>query len=237
MIQHNNSGTGEHEFTCDFHIHSHYSFDSILPIKKIIKISKRRNIDGIAITDHNAIKGAFEAKCQTNNDLMVIIGSEIRTEYGDIIGLFLNEEISSRIFVEVIDEIESQGGVIMAPHPYKSQIKNYLKFVDIIEVKNARISENLNRMASEYARKNNSPGVGSSDAHLGYEIGAIKTTFPHPINTEEELRREILRNNCQVNGNISPRWVHYFSASVGALKTGNIGRLIQSTVKRNLHKY
>lgn len=230
--RHNNSIGGENNFVCDFHIHSNYSFDSILPVKKIINIAKRKKIDCIAITDHGTIHGAIEARKNPDKKLMIITGSEIRTEFGDIIGLFLNEDIRSRIFFEVIDEIKSQGGMIVAPHPYKSHIRDYLKYVDVIEVTNARISENLNKKAYEYSVKNNIPGIGSSDAHMGYEIGKIQTVYSHPVNNEEDLRREIIRNNCEIRGNCSPRWVHYFSASIGAFKTGNFGNLFRSAVKK-----
>jgi predicted metal-dependent phosphoesterase TrpH len=222
------------DFVCDFHIHSQYSFDSILPIKKIITISKRKRLDCIAITDHNSLKGATEAKKNADDNLMIIVGSEIRTEHGDIIGLFLNEEVSSKIYFEVIDEIKSQGGLVVAPHPYKSQIKNYLKYVDIIEVMNARISEKLNHQAIDYSEQHSIPGIGSSDAHIGYEIGKIRTVFSRPICSEEDLRQAMLQHNCEILGECSPRWVHYISASIGALKTGNIKNLLHSTVKKNL---
>ena len=222
----------EENFFCDFHIHSNYSFDSITPIKKIITISKKKKIDCIAITDHNSIQGAIEAKKKTDKTLMIITGSEIRTEYGDIIGLFLNEEIHSRIFFEVVDEIKTQGGLIIAPHPFKSKIKDYLSYVHIIEVVNARISDNQNDQAFEYAAQNNIPGIGSSDAHLGYEIGRIQTVFSHPVNDEDDLRQAIIRNDCEIHGYPSPKWVHYFSASIGAVKTKNFRKLLHSVVKK-----
>lgn len=220
------------KFFCDFHIHSSYSFDSIIPVKKIITISEKKKIDCIAITDHNSIQGAIEAKKKSDKKIMIIIGSEIRTEHGDIIGLFLNEDIRSKTFFEVIDEIKTQGGLVIAPHPYKSKIKDYLNYVDLIEVVNGRISDNLNDQAFEYAAQNNIPGIGGSDAHLGYEIGRIQTVFSYPINDEDDIRRVIIRNDCKILGNPSPKWVHYFSASIGAVKTKNFKKLLYSTVKK-----
>ena len=223
------------DFVCDFHIHSHYSYDSILPIKKIIKVSIRKNLDCIAITDHNSVKGAIEAKKIADTKIMIVTGSEIRTEYGDIIGLFLNETISTKILLEVIDEIKSQGGLIVAPHRYKSQIKNHLNYADIVEVANARISENLNNKAYDYSVQHSLPGIGSSDAHMGYEIGKIRTIYSQPVHDEEDLRKEMLRNNCEIQGICSPRWVHYISASIGAYKTGTMRNLFQSTLKKKFH--
>ena len=219
-------------FKCDFHIHSTYSFDSILPIQKIIKISKIKNLDCIAITDHNSIRGAIEAKKNAGNNLRVICGSEIRTEYGDVMGLFLTEKISSTRFFEVIDEIKDQGGLIVAPHPFKSLIKNHLDLVDVIEISNGRVSANINKDAFDYALKNNIPGIGGSDAHMGYEIGTIQTWYPNVIDSDEDLKKEIMRNNPHIAGNGSPRWVHYISAPIGAMKTGTMGNLIQSSFKK-----
>jgi predicted metal-dependent phosphoesterase TrpH len=231
-LQLSNGIPNQDMFKCDFHIHSTYSFDSILPIQKILKISKRRNLDCIAITDHNLIRGAIEAKKNAGNNLRVICGSEIRTEYGDIIGLFLNEKISSTKFLEVIDEIKDQGGLIVAPHPFKSQIKNHLDLVDVIEISNGRVSANLNKDAFDYALKNHIPGIGGSDAHIGYEIGTIQTWYPNAIDSDEDLKKEIMRNNPYITGLSSPRWVHYISAPIGAMKTGTMGNLIQSSLKK-----
>ncbi len=78
----------------DLHIHSKYSHDSYLSPPQIIKIAEKRGLDGIAITDHNTLKGGIEtSKINNKDDFIVIVGSEIKTEYGDVIGLFLNEEI------------------------------------------------------------------------------------------------------------------------------------------------
>ena len=106
------------ELCFDFHIHSKFSYDSLLSPKRIVRVAKKRGLDGIAITDHDTIKGALEAS-KFNDSIYVIIGSEIRTEKGDVIGLFLNEEITSKYFDEVVDEIKSQGGLVVLPHPYK----------------------------------------------------------------------------------------------------------------------
>ena len=94
----------------DLHIHSKYSFDSISEPKKIIKVAKNMGLNGVAITDHNTTKGGLEAKkINRDHDFLVIVGSEISTEIGDITGLFLSEEIKSRNSMEVIEEIKKQG--------------------------------------------------------------------------------------------------------------------------------
>ncbi|PKP56990.1 MAG: hypothetical protein CVT88_09505, partial [Candidatus Altiarchaeales archaeon HGW-Altiarchaeales-1] len=122
----------------DFHIHSMYSYDSISKIPDIIKRARMKGLSGIAITDHETIKGAKIAEKYSNDDFIVIVGCEINTEMGDIIGLFLNEEIKSRKSLSVIDEIKGQEGTVVLPHPFRGHKWNLISS-DILE--NIRIIE------------------------------------------------------------------------------------------------
>ncbi len=168
----------------DLHIHSKYSFDSILEPEKIIEVAKKRDLDGIAITDHNTIKGGVEAeKINKDQDFLVIVGSEISTEIGDITGLFLNEEIKSRNSMEVIEEIKEQGGIVVLPHPYKGHKLNdeLISSVDVIESFNSRTGRYENFFAEELAEKYKKPTIAGSDAHFESEIGMAKTLINSPI--------------------------------------------------------
>jgi len=70
----------------DLHIHSKYSKDSLLKPETILKVAKKRGLGGIAVTDHNTIKGGlFTQKINDDKNFVVIVGSDIKTEYGDII--------------------------------------------------------------------------------------------------------------------------------------------------------
>jgi len=88
----------------DLHIHSKYSSDGVLDPEKIVKIAAKRGLNGVAITDHNTIIGGLKAKNYETEDFKVIVGSEISTERGEIIGLFLKEEIKPGNVQEVILE-------------------------------------------------------------------------------------------------------------------------------------
>ncbi len=90
----------------DLHIHSKYSSDGVLDPERIVRIAMKRGLNGIAITDHNTIKGGLKTKKYENADFTVIVGSEISTERGEIIGLFLEEEVKSTNVQEVITEIK-----------------------------------------------------------------------------------------------------------------------------------
>jgi len=159
----------------DLHIHSKYSYDSLLRPDMILKVAKKKGLDGVAVTDHNTIKGGVEtSKVNKDDDFIVIVGSEIKTEYGDVIGLFLTAEIRSRVFADVVDEIRNQGGLTVLAHPFRKGIvfpRDLLGHVDLIEGFNARSPKNLNQKALELAKDCRIPVTAGSDAHLGFEIG------------------------------------------------------------------
>ena len=102
----------------DLHIHSKYSSDGVLEPEEIINAAKKKGLDGIAVTDHNTIKGGLETKRFETKDFEVIIGSEIMTERGEITGLFLSQEITSKDVQGVFSEIKGQGGIVVIPHPF-----------------------------------------------------------------------------------------------------------------------
>ena len=171
----------------DFHIHSKYSFDSIMSPKKIIKTAVKKNIDLIAITDHNTIKGGVEVKKASGDNIKVIVGAEIKTDIGDIIGFNLNNEIKSINWEEVLDQIKAQGGLSMLPHPYRSHKNIYeiAKKVDFIEVWNARSTIYQNEQAFNLAKKLKKKMLAGSDAHLYSEIGNVKIFVDEKWNLKE----------------------------------------------------
>jgi predicted metal-dependent phosphoesterase TrpH len=169
----------------DLHIHSSYSKDSFLKPETILKIAKERGLSGIAITDDDTIKGGLVTQ-EINDDenFTVIVGSEVKTEYGDIIGLFLQDEITSRKFKEVVNEIKDQDGLVILAHPFRKGITfpfYLLKKIDLIEAFNARSSKNLNKKAFELATMHQKPIVAGSDSHIGFEIGRGKTIIEYSI--------------------------------------------------------
>jgi len=163
-----------------FHIHTKYSFDSLMHPKKILKICKQLGADVVYITDHNTIRGSLEAKkYEKEIGIKVILGIEIKTQYGDIIGVNLTEEILTRDFEEVLDEIKSQGGISILPHPYRGHKKvEYLASkVDLIEVWNGHSTPEENQKALELTVKFRKPPVVGSDAHLYSELGNAMMRF------------------------------------------------------------
>lgn len=160
----------------DSHTHSNYSHDSLMRPERILKQAKKMGLTGVAITDHDTIRGSLEAKrLEKEIGVTVITGVEVLTDSGDIIGLFVNEEIRSRRWGEVIDEIREQGGVAILPHPYREHqnVSELAKAVDLVEIWNARSTVEQNERAVQLAGELQKPGLYGSDAHTYAEIGNV----------------------------------------------------------------
>jgi predicted metal-dependent phosphoesterase TrpH len=165
----------------DMHVHTCYSADSNLQLEDIIQTVKERRLDGIAVTDHNEIQGALRLKQLA--PFPVIVGEEIMTEDGEIIGYFLDEIIDPGLpLLDTIAQIKEQGGLVAAPHPFDrlrtSALKrNKLKIIadqlDLVEAFNSRIVFNQdNQLAQSFAEKASLAKIAGSDAHTKPEIGA-----------------------------------------------------------------
>lgn len=198
----------------DLHIHSKYSFDGVLDPKKIVKIARKKNLSGIAITDHNTIKGGLKAKEYETEDFKVIVGSEIMTNQGEVIGLLLSEEITHKDMQEVISEIRAQNGIVVVPHPFDDMRRSALqptseaaKLFDCIEVLNSRcIYKKYNDKAAEYSKKHNIAMVAGSDAHFGNEIGNAGITTEY-----EDLQEAIIKKETGIFGKRSMIVNHAFT--------------------------
>ncbi len=187
----------------DLHIHSKYSSDGVLDPERIVRIAMKRGLNGIAITDHNTIKGGLKAKKYENADFTVIVGSEISTERGEIIGLFLEEEVKSTNVQEVITEIKEQNGIIVIPHPFDElrhsafhPAEEDAKFIDCVEGFNSRcVYQKYNKKAVEFGIKHNLMITAGSDAHFANEIGNAGI-----ITETEDVREALMKNEVQIFG-------------------------------------
>jgi len=187
----------------DLHIHSKYSSDGILDVREIVKIAIKRGLDGIAVTDHNTIKGGIEAKKYENDSLKVIIGPEIMTEKGEVIGLFLSEEIKSAIFQDVINDIRDQNGIIIIPHPFDEMRHSSfqpadedIKFIDCIEGFNSRcLLKKYNKNAKDFAKRHNMVITAGSDAHFSNEIANAGI-----ITRIEDIREAFMKKEIEIFG-------------------------------------
>lgn len=165
----------------DSHIHSEYSPDSSSKIDNILEVARKRNLDIIAISDHNTVDGTSEVIAKTRNtDILAIPSIEISSTHGHILGFGCEENIPRDLSPEdTIDRIHDLGGLAIIPHPFcfyrhgllcKSDYRD-LK-IDAIETKNARfIIGYCNNKAKNLSKNENIPGLGASDAHYWKFVG------------------------------------------------------------------
>ena len=165
----------------DSHIHSEYSPDSNSKIDDILETAQKRDIDIIAISDHNTVDGTSEVMAKTRNtDILAIPSIEVSSTLGHILGFGCEENIPRDLSPqETIDRIHDLGGLAIIPHPYcfyrhgllcKIDYKE-LK-IDAIETKNARfIVGYCNGKAKNLSKKENIPELGASDAHYWKFVG------------------------------------------------------------------
>lgn len=169
----------------DLHCHTSASFDSLASPRSVVRAAASRGLTHLAITDHDRIDGALEAReIAASEDLSVtvIVGQEIRTRDGDLIGVFLERPIRSGLdALEAIEEVRAQGGLVGIPHPFDrfrgsllgaGERESLAPLVDWVESHNARIMVgNGNQRAAEFAAEQQLPGIAVSDAHSVLEIG------------------------------------------------------------------
>jgi predicted metal-dependent phosphoesterase TrpH len=171
----------------DLHVHTTYSSDSLTIPEDAVRWAQKRGLDALAITDHNTIQGALHV--QAVSSLPIIIGEEIRTVSGEIIGLFLEQEIPPDLSaVETVAAIHQQNGIVYVPHPLDRVRSSAIGFnglieiidhVDVVETLNARITFSAdNRLASDLAQAYRLHAAAGSDAHQSFEIGQAYTEMP-----------------------------------------------------------
>lgn len=187
----------------DMHVHSSYSLDSILSLKEIDSYAKREGVVPI-ICDHNSIQGSekyYQMNYFHDDRLPKIISEEIKTTGGEIIGLFLNEEIPSYLSPEeTLDIIHDQGGIVVIPHPDDRYRKSAIKYktllpllpkIHAIEVYNSRtLSPGDINKAKKFANEHGLLVTGGSDAHCRWEL--FQTTVRiAPFDGPKELLKNL----------------------------------------------
>lgn len=171
-------------YKIDLHTHSTGSHDGGIAPYQYQKILENNTLDYVAITDHNKIDTAL--KIQDKLGEKIIVGEEIMTSEGEIIGLFLHKPIPAELSLKkTIQLIKDQGGVVYVPHPFETVRKGlhpeildaHSNDIDIIEVCNGRaILQNRSAQAVLWARLNHVSSAASSDAHGPTGVGTTYTT-------------------------------------------------------------
>jgi glycosyltransferase involved in cell wall biosynthesis len=192
----------------DLHMHTDHSYDCATPVEVLLAEARARGLGAIAITDHNEISGALEARAKADG-LTVIVGEEVKTaEQGEVIGLFIEQKIPRGMTLqETIAEIKRQGGLVYVPHPFDrmhsvpdyEHLLSVIDDVDAIEVFNPRIAiSEFNEEAVRFAAKYRIPAGAGSDAHVPQGLGSVRIRmrdFDGPQEFLQSLRdADIIRN-------------------------------------------
>jgi predicted metal-dependent phosphoesterase TrpH len=184
---------------------------------KFVAACRRKGIDQVAITDHNAIYGALAAQAIAPD--LVIVGEEIKTDCGEIIAYFLKELVPPGLPVrEAIARVREQGGVVGVSHPcdrYRSEAMGadrllpIVDLVDALEVFNARCVQPAdNDCARSIAQEHGKLMFAGSDAHTTFELGQATVRMP-PFDSPQSFLSSLAQAHIQAR--LSSPLVHFAS--------------------------
>jgi predicted metal-dependent phosphoesterase TrpH len=173
----------------DCHLHTVYSGDAVTTVERLAERVREERLDVVCVTDHHTLAGAHEALAREIG-ARVVVGEEIRTHAGEIIGLFLTERVPYVLpLEEAVRRVRDQGGLVYAPHPYDASRTSLgvaglerlraMGALDLVEVFNAKVADQEdNRRAVAFADEHDLPGAAGSDAHDPPGLGAAYVEMP-----------------------------------------------------------
>ena len=193
----------------DLHIHTAYSVDCTMSLEQIVSRCLEVGINCLGVADHNTIAGALKLKEMA--PFSIIVGEEILTLDGEVIGFFLTQEVPGKLSIEeTIAQIKAQNVLVCIPHSYdrlrlsvfRDQVfEDIMPEVDIIEVFNARsLSSGSSTRAAKMAQKYGKLASAGSDAHTLSEIGNAYVEMPE-FNCKDEFLASLAKG--KISGNKS----------------------------------
>ncbi|MGN8759520.1 PHP domain-containing protein [Acidaminococcus fermentans] len=233
------------------HVHTKFSHDSILPFFLLYRKCLCKRIQYIAVTEHNNLTGAqkFQEYCRQHGDkLKVIPGEEIMTQGGELIGLYIHENIPPMLTPEeTVAEIKKQGGIVYVPHPYDEKryktvlqekyISKLRDKIDCIECHNGRnISSEFDVKQNAIAEKYRLKKVIGADAHTCFEIGRNYMETEVPLDSAEDFLEAL--NTIKMYPAPCLTYCHQITRAarvVQYLKKGDIHGLLRTVAKKLAH--
>jgi predicted metal-dependent phosphoesterase TrpH len=197
------------------HMHTEYSRDSRVGLADFAGLARKAELGAVCITDHDTIEGGLRLR-EMDSGLQVIVGEEITTVDGELVGLYLEKKVTPGLSAEqTIELIHEQGGLAYVPHPFsrnrrrhlrRSVLERVARELDIVEVFNAREAASASNVrALEFARAHDLPGGVGSDSHRPIEIGRAYVDVV-PFVTPQELLAALREG--KVTGTLSGLGIH-----------------------------
>jgi predicted metal-dependent phosphoesterase TrpH len=186
--------------------HSFWGSDALNTPLEMIKAAIKKDINGLAITDHNTVKGSLIAKREARRfkDFLIITGCEIKTREGEIIALGIKENVPMNLSIEeTVEKINELGGISVAPHPFGSYIFRRCAgrkglMADAIEIYNSTLTNSQNNKALSLAKLFKKSFTAGSDAHSSRNVGNAGIIVDgNPI-------ENILKNKVEIFGKHTP---------------------------------
>jgi predicted metal-dependent phosphoesterase TrpH len=173
----------------DCHLHTVHSGDAVTTVERLAERVREERLDVVCVTDHHTLAGAHEALSREIG-ARVVVGEEVRTHAGEIIGLFLTKRVPYVLpLEEAARRVRDQGGLVYAPHPFDASRTSLgapglerllaMRALDVVEVFNAKIvDQEDNRRSAAFAAEHDLPRAAGSDAHDPPGLGAAYVEMP-----------------------------------------------------------
>jgi hypothetical protein len=218
----------------DFHVHTRFSRDSILSEETFIARAIERGLTHVAVTNHNNVEGAIAVRDRVEalglaERLTIILGEEVSTSDGEVIGIFLTRTIPRGLSArETADEIHGQGGLVSIPHAFDPFRRWHIRegalrdlaeasAIDMMEVFNSRVTfQRHNQAAAEFAARYGIPGIAASDSHSSFEVAMAFNALPQ-FDTAEGLKAALADNEWHASRSsvfihLTTRWAIWRNA-------------------------
>ncbi len=194
----------------DIHVHTNYS-DSKSSVREVIEEARRKGLDGLAITDHGTLRGAYEA-LNLRHNLLIIPGEEIETKRGDLLALGILRAVPKGLdAVEAIDRVHGQGGLVIVPHPTVPLFSKF-KEEDLrrLQLDGLEVFSAITPFPWRYAKKNirlaqklGLPMVAGSDSHNCKTVGDAYTIVETENKDLDGVLRAIKEGKTEIGCNSS----------------------------------
>jgi len=212
----------------ELHCHSELSHDGRDPVDLLVKQAEAVGLDGIAVTDHDAIHASKEAAALAEEyGLVGIVGMEVTSAAGHVLALGIDEEIPPGLaYDETLEQIHEQGGITIVPHPFQSSrhgvaahiADEQLASADAIEVYNSRLlTGRSNRQAERFATAHAVPKTAGSDAHISEMVGQAITEIDADERSVGAVLDAIREGRTSVVGQRTP-WRISLRQAAGGVK-------------------